>query len=194
MKKFIFKFHPQNKTWSATTLEVDDRDEEDYVRVNSFIDHHAAETSVSKATECALHQVDDSDADVIEVEDVVVDSSASPPSVIPPPPRSRSGTPELECLDVAASPSPVCTPTSPPEENEDENELDKIVDVSFDGDTATFRVRYKHLLHRHHTKDDWYLAKNVPFDLRFDWLHEEGNADTLTAAQRAACEVEEEKD
>lgn len=91
LEEIYLQIPPTNKTWSATTLEVDDRDEEDYVRVNSFIDHHAAETSVSKATDGALPQVDDSDADVIEVEDVVVHSSASPPSVIPPPPRSRSG-------------------------------------------------------------------------------------------------------
>lgn len=75
--------------------------------MDSFTDHHAAETSVSKATDGPLPPVKKRKVDVIDVEDVVFRSSASPP------PRSRSGTPELQCLDVAASPSPQNTTSAP---------------------------------------------------------------------------------
>ena len=161
--------------------------------MDSFTDHHAAETSVSKATDGPLPPVKKRKVDVIDVEDVVFCSSASPPSVMSPPPRSRSGTPELQCLDGdnAASPSPVCTPPSPPEEGEGRHEVSGIVNFEFVDGKAMFKLRYKSLVYRHYTNDDWYEAADVPYELRFNWVEAKAFDFDLTAEQIALCLVEE---
>jgi len=129
----LINFEEGNK-WSAiheSDLPPDESDESDdsdpeydtcqqkTVVRSAFTNVPVTESSVSKATDGPLPSVIENssrnatDKDVIG-DDVVVHSSASPASVIPQPPRSRSGTPELQCPDVAESPSPQNT-TSPPD-------------------------------------------------------------------------------
>lgn len=194
-------------------------DDED---ASSFTDDHATEWSVSKATDDALPKVnsaDGTDVDQVEGTDFVFQSTAtsprtdsrspssdredtvSPPTIVqcqtllipestgyspttpsppssPPPHRTKSVSPELVCEDI---------------KGEDQFELKCIVALSLEPDNCLFRVRYASPAYSHYTNDDWYPPADVPFQLRFDWLFEDGNDSKLdlTAEQIDACLVEE---